>query len=79
MTSLSLGKKSHKGLDLVSRVVAPVQQCYFWQQTPEFLRQYELEHCHDKAAMTSFPTVLFVSPSLSASDVARCFCRRADL
>ena len=41
-------------------------------------RHYELEHCHDEAAMTSFPTVLFFSPSLSASDVVTCFCRRAD-
>jgi len=47
------------GPDLESRVVAPVQQCYFWQETPEFPRHYELEHCHDEAAMTSFPTVLF--------------------
>ena len=39
---------------------------------------YELEHCHDETTMTSFPTVLFFSLSLSASDVARCFCRRAD-
>ena len=61
------------GPDLESRVVAPVQQCYFWKETPEFLRHYELEHCHDKAAMTSFPAVLFFFPSLSASDVARCF------
>ena len=60
------------------RVVAPVQQCYFWQETSEFPRHYELEHCHDEAAMTSFSTVLFFSPSLSASDVARCFCRRAN-
>ena len=63
-----------------SRVVAPVQQYYFWQETPEFPRHYELEHCYDEAAavMTSFPTVLFFSPLLSASDVARCFCCRAD-
>ena len=71
-------KWSHKGPDLESRVAAPVQQCYFWQETPEFPRHYELEHCHDEAAMTLFPTVLFFSPSLSALDVARCFCRHAD-
>jgi len=46
-----------------SRVVVPVQQCYFWQETPKFpTRHYELEHCHDEAAMTSFPTVRFFSP-----------------
>jgi len=79
MTSLSLGtKRSHKGPDMKSRVVAPEEQCYFWLETPEFPRHYELEHYHDEAAMTSFPTVLFFSPSLSASDVARCFCRCAD-
>ena len=87
MTSLSLGnkKKSQGGCfwrsgeqDLESRVVAPLQQCHVWQETPEFPRHYELQHCHDEAAMTSFPTVLFFSLSLSASDVARCFCRRAD-
>ena len=78
MTFLSLGtKRSHKGPDLESRVVAPVQQCYFWQETPKFPMHYELEHCHDEAAMISFPTVLFF-PSLSASDIARCFCRRVD-
>jgi len=49
-------------------VVAPVQQCYFWQETPKFPRQYELEHCYDEAAMTSFPTVLFFSPLLSVSE-----------
>ena len=79
MTFLSLEtKRSHKGPDLESRMVAPEQQCYVWQGTPELPRQYELEHRHDEAAMTSFPTVLFFSPSLSASDLARCFCRRAD-
>ena len=60
MTCLSLeNKKSHKGPDLESRVVAPVQQCYFWQETPKFSRYYELEHCQNEAVMTSFPTVLF--------------------
>ena len=54
-------------------MVTSVQQRYFWQETPEFPRHYELEHCHDEAAMTSFPTVLFFSPSLSASNVARFF------
>ena len=78
MTSLSWGNKKHKGPDLKSRVVAPVQQCYFWQETPEFPRYYELECCYDDAAMTSFLRDLFFSPSLSASDVVRCFCRRAD-
>ena len=79
MTSLSLGnKKKLQGPDLESRVVAPLQQCYFWQETPEFPRHYELEHCDDVAAMTLFPTVLFFLPSLRASDVARCFCRCAD-
>jgi len=79
MTSLSLGtKRSHKGPDLESRVVAPVQQFYFWQENSEFSRHNELEHCHDEAAMTSFPTVLFFSPSLSAPAVTRCFCRHAD-
>jgi len=48
---LEFGKKrSHKGPDLESRVVTPVQQCYFWQKTPEFPRHYELEHCHDERA-----------------------------
>ena len=65
-------KRSHKGPDQESRVLAPVQQCYFWQETPE------LEHCHGEAAMTSLPTVLFFSSSLSASYVTRCFCRHAD-
>ena len=79
---LEFGKQKEvtRGPDLESRVVATVQQCYFWQETPEFQRHYELDHCHDEAAMTfhvmMFPTVLF-SFSLSASDVARCFCRRA--
>ena len=59
-------------------MVASVQQGYCWQETPKFPRHYELEHCHDVGAMTSFPTVLFFSPSLSASDVAKSFCRRAD-
>ena len=59
------------GPDLESRVVAPVQQEYFCQETPEFPRHYKLEHCHDEAAMTSFTKILFFSPSLSASDVAR--------
>ena len=60
MTSLSWEtKRSHKGPDLESRVVAPVQQCYFWQETPEFPRHYKLEHCHDEAAMTLFPTLFF--------------------
>ena len=63
----------HVPPDLESRMVVPVQQCYFWQETPKFPRYYELEHCHDEAAMTSFPTVLFFSPSLNALDVARCF------
>ena len=71
-------KRSYKGPDLESILVATVQQCYFWQETPEFPWHYELEHCHDEAAMTLLPTVLFFSPSLSASDVARCFCSRAD-
>ena len=66
MTSLSLGnKKKSQGADLESRVVAPVQQCYFWQEIPEFPWHYGLEYCHDEAAMTSFPTVLFFSPSRS--------------
>ena len=42
-------------------MVAPVQQCHFWQKTPEFPRHYELEHCHDEAAMTSFPSSLLFS------------------
>ena len=46
-------------------MVAPVQQSYFCQETLEFPRHYELEHCHDVAAITSFPAVLFLSPSLS--------------
>jgi len=53
-------------------VVAPVQACYFWQETLELPRHYELEHCHDEAAMPLFLTVLFFSSLLSASDVARC-------
>ena len=59
-------------------MLVPVQQYYFLQETPKFPRHYELEHCHDEAAMTLFPTVLFFSPSLSGSEVARCFCRLAD-
>ena len=55
-------KRSHKGPDLESRVFAPVQLCYFWKETPKFPRHYELEPCHDEAAMTSFPTVLFFYP-----------------
>ena len=71
-------QRSHKGPDLERRAVAPVQQSYFWQETHKFPRHYELEHCHDKEIMTSFPTVLFFSTSLSASDVARYFWRRGD-
>jgi len=65
-------KKNSQEADLKSRVVAPVQQCYFWQETPEFPGHYELEHCHDEAAMTSFInktlTVFFLLISASLSE-----------
>ena len=47
-------------------MVAPVQQCYYWQETLKFPRHHELEHCYDEA-------VLFFSPSLSASDIEKFF------
>ena len=40
----------------------------FLARTLKFLRHFELEYCHDEAAMILFPTVFF---SLGTADVAR--------